>query len=360
MRATNAAENGSFIKAGLTLTLVAASGLAAAQSSSSQAAAVAAALNPANGTALAAGLLTTTGVSTSALIGSTVGGIAGGAGSGGTFGSFAALPTGVTRFALPGQGGTGAAAAPGGKALNAWFVASQNRISYDYAPLQSSGKVNVGILGFDYTFNNKVVAGLAIAGDRTDVDLNFAGGKLKGKGTTYSPYVGIPLDRNWTADASVGWGKTTVDTDVGGITGRLEDKRSTANLGLSYRQFAGNKWMLTGRGAYLNVHDKLGAYTLSNGTFVPNGTVRVEQFRFGGQAAYNAGSFIPHVGLNYIYDIKAPNQPGAANDRDAFQAVLGVKFSGASGLYGGLQYTTEVGRSQVKNDQILLNLGIRF
>lgn len=360
MRASSAKQETIMIKAGLALTLVAASGVAAAQSSSSQAAAVAAALNPANGTALAAGLLTTTGVSTSALIGSTVGGIAGGAGGGGAFGSFAALPTGVTRFALPGQGGTGAAAAPGGKAFNAWVVASQNKISYDYAPLQSSGKVNVGIVGFDYTFNNKVVAGLAIAGDKTDVDLTFAGGKLKGRGTTYSPYIGIPLDRNWTADASVGWGKTKVDTEVGGITGRLDDKRSTANLGLSYRQVMGNKWMLTGRGAYLNVHDKLGAYTLSNGTFVPDGSVRVEQFRFGGQAAYNAGSFIPHIGLNYIYDIKAPNQPGAANDRDAFQAVLGVKFSGASGLYGGLQYTSEVGRSQVKNDQILLNLGIRF
>ncbi len=347
------------VKVGLTLSLVGASGMVCASSSASQAAAVAAALQPGNGTALAAGLLTTTGVSTSALIGSTVGGIAGGAG-GGSFGSFAALPVGVTRLALPGQGGTGASAAPGGKAFNAWFVASQNKISYDYAPLQSSGKVNVGIVGFDYTFNNKVVAGLAIAGDKTDVDLTFAGGKLRGKGTTYSPYVGIPLNKNWTADASVGWGKTTVDTDVAGITGRMEDKRQTGNVGLTYRQLAGDKWMLTGRGAYLTVRDKLGAYTLSNGTFVTDGTVRVEQLRFGGQAAYNAGSFIPYIGLNYIYDIKAPNQAGAANDRDAFQGVLGVRFSAASGLYGGIQYSSELDRSQVKNNQILLNVGARF
>lgn len=350
------------VKAGLTLGLVGASGLVFATASSTQtpaAVVVANALQPGNGTALAAGLLTTTGASTSALIGSTVGGIAAG-GGGGSFGSFAALPVGVTRLALPGQGGTGAAAAPGGKPFNAWFVASQNKISYDYAPLQSSGKVNVGIVGFDYTFNNKIVAGLAIAGDKTDVDLNFAGGKLRGKGTTYSPYVGIPLNKNWTADASIGWGKTTVDTDVGGVTGRLDDKRQTGNVGLSYRQMAGDKWMLTGRGAYLTVRDKLGAYTLSNGTFVTDGTVRVEQFRLGGQAAYNAGTFIPHIGLNYIYDIKAPNQAGAANDRDAFQGVLGVRFSAASGLYGGIQYSSELNRSQVKNNQILLNVGARF
>ena len=343
-------------KAGFTVSLVVASGWASAQSSTH-----AAAVNSSSNPGLVAGLLTTTGLATSATIGSTVGAIAGGAGAGaGALGAFAALPSGVNRFALPGQGGTGAAAAPGGKALNAWLSLSQNKVSYDYAPLQSSGKVNVAIVGFDYTFNNRIVAGLAIAGDKTDVDLNFVGGKMKGKGTTYSPYIGIPLNKNWTADASLGWGKTKVDTEAGGVTGRVDDKRETANIGLTYRQLAGDKWLITGRGSYLNVRDKLGAYTLSNGVFVPDGSVRVSQLRFGGQAAYNAGSFIPHVGLNYIYDISRPEQAGAANDRDAFQAVLGVRFSGASGLYGGLQYSSELGRSQVKNNQILLNVGARF
>ena len=108
---------------------------------------------------------------TAATIGATVGSIAGGATSGG---SFTALPAGVTRIALPGQGGKGAAAAPGGKAFNAWFALSNSDISYDYAPLQSSGKVRVGLLGIDYTFKNSVVAGLAIANDKTDVDLKGA------------------------------------------------------------------------------------------------------------------------------------------------------------------------------------------
>ena len=315
---------------------------------------------PANSPGLAAGLLTTTGASTAATIGGTVGAIASSAGSGG--GGFAALPAGVTRIALPGQGQTGAAAAPGGPIFNVWFAGSQNRVSYDYAPLQSSGKVNVVLVGFDYTFSNKIVAGLAIAKDKTDVDLTFASGKLKGSGTTYSPYVGIPINKNWSADLSFGWGKTTVDTEVGGVTGRMDDKRTTASVGMSYRQLAGadNKWMLTGRGSYLAVKDKLGAYTMSNGTFVPDGSVSLSQVRFGGQAAYNAGIFVPFAGLNYIYDVSAPSQAGAANDRDAFQAVLGVKFSVPSGFYGGLQYSSELNRSQIKNNQLMLNVGARF
>jgi hypothetical protein len=314
---------------------------------------------------LAAALLSSTGAATASTIGGTIGAIAGGAaGGGGGFGSgLSALPAGVTRLALPGQGGTGAAAAPGGKAINAWFAVSRNTISYDYTPLQSSGNVRVGLIGVDYTFNNNIVAGLAIAGDKTDVNLNFGGGgKLKGSGTTYSPYVGIPLNKNWAADVAVGWGKTTVDTEAGGVTGRLTDKRRTASLGLSYRQLAGNdnKWMLTGRGSYLAVRDKLGAYTMSNGTFVTDSSVSLSQLRFGGQAAYNLGVFVPYVGLNYIYDVSAPSQAGAANDRDAFQAVLGLKFSVPNGFYGGLQYSSELNRSQIKNNQIMLNMGARF
>ncbi len=361
MRIANAKN---LAKAGFTLSLVVSSGWASATSCPTCTATDA---QPSNNPGLTAGVLTTTGLSTANIIGNTVGGIAGGAGTGGSFGSFAALPGGVTRFALPGQGGTGAAAAPGGKAFNAWLSLSQNNVDYEYAPLQSSGRVKVAIIGLDYTFSNNIVAGLAIAGDKTDVGLNGssfgAGSNMTGRGTTYSPYIGIPINKNWTADASAGWGTTSVTTRVGGFTGSLDDDRTIGTVGLTYRQLAGDKWLLTGRGAYLYVKDKLGAYTMSNGTFLSNiqeASVSVSQLRLGGQAAYNLGSFIPYVGLNYVYDVKAPDQPGAANDRDAFQGVLGVKFSGASGLYGGFQYMSEQGRSQIKNNQFLLNIGSRF
>jgi hypothetical protein len=348
------------IKLLIALGAVSVSGMASATSSASQAASAQPSSNP----GLVGGLLTVTGANTASTIGATVGAIAGGATSGG---SFTALPAGVTRIALPGQGGKGAAAAPGGKAFNAWFALSQSNISYDYAPLQSNGTVRVGLLGFDYTFKNNIVAGLAIAKDETDVDLKgtsfgVAGGKMKGSGTTYSPYVGIPLNKNWSADFALGWGKTKVNTEVLATTSEMTDNRTTASIGLSYRQLAGadNKWMLTGRGSYLAVKDKLGAYTMSNGTFVPDATVNLSQIRFGGQAAYNAGVFSPYAGLNYIYDVTAPNQAGAANDRDAFQAVLGIRFTVPNGFYGGLQYATELNRNQIKNDQVLLNLGLRF
>lgn len=334
-------------KAAFLVASLSSSGFAAAALSASAAA-------PVNNPGLVGNLVSTTGLTTGATIGATVGSIAGGGGGNTGFGLAS-----VNRFALPGQGDTGAAAAPGIKPVNAWFALSRNNVAYDYAPLKSSGKVDVAVVGVDYTFDNKVVLGVAVAVDRTDVDLNFSGGKLKGDGTTVSPYIGIPLNKNWSADASVGFGRTRIETTDSTANGKMDDDRTVGTLGITYRQ-AADKWLLSGRAAYLAVKDKLGAYTMSNGSFIQSGSVNVSQLRLGASAAYNAGWVSPHIGLNYIYDISAPKQDGASNDRDAFQAVAGLRFQSKGAAYGGIQYSTELSRSQIKNDQFMINVGARF
>ena len=318
---------------------------------------------PSNNPGLVSGLLSATGLGTSNTIGATVGSIAGGGGAGSGL-TLAGMPPGTSRFALPGQGDTGAAAAPGGKSANAWIALSHNNVGYSFAPLQSSGGVNVGIIGADYTFSNKVVLGVAVAFDRTDINLTFNGGKLKGSGSTISPYIGIPLNKQWTADGSFGVGRTKINTDMLGVTGATNDDRTVGNLGLTYRRMA-DKWMLSGRGAYLAVRDKLGSYTLSDGNLIQESTTNVSQIRLGAQAAYNAGSVVPHFGLQYIYDVTRPKQDPlsgqtAANDRDAFQGVIGLQFMSKGALYGGVQFSSEFSRKEVKNDQFLLNIGARF
>ncbi|CAN0512372.1 unnamed protein product [Phaeothamnion confervicola] len=74
----------------------------------------------------------------------------------------------------------------------------------------------------------------------------------------------------------------------------------------------------------------------------------------------------PYVGLTYIYDIHRPTDPGIAgqpapnNDRDGWAPSVGLRFTSAGALYGGIQYTSEQSRTQVKNNQLLMNIGIRF
>jgi hypothetical protein len=165
-------------------------------------------------------------------------------------------------------------------------------------------------------------------------------------------------------DATIGYGRTNIDTAVGAVTGSTRSDRNVGSLGLTYREVLG-AWSLSGRGVFLTVHDKLGAYTLSNGTFVPEGTVNVSQIRVMGQAAYTSGAFTPYASLTYVNDISRPNQApvggvAAANDRDAWTPAVGVRFRADNAVYGSLQYSSERARSEVKNNQILFNLGIRF
>jgi outer membrane autotransporter protein len=221
----------------------------------------------------------------------------------------------------------------------------------------------------DYTFKNNVILGVAVSGERTRVSNSYNGGTLSGSGNTIAPYLAWAINRSWVLDASIGYGRTTLnETDnsvAGGITGSTRDKRSLGSLGLSYNRMMG-KWQLTGKGVLLTAEDRFDSYTLSNGTVVPGKSTRTTQARVGGQAAYNAGNgFVPWAGLTYIYDIDRSNQgqvggQSAANDRDGVLVQMGINFQSKGAFYGGITLSTEQSRRQVKNDQVLLNVGLRF
>ncbi len=273
---------------------------------------------------------------------------------------------GVSRSALSGQ--TGQAAAAGGGNWNAWAALAQVNAGYSFQPLQSGGYSNLTLGGIDYTFGNSLVVGAALSDERTRIDTSYNGGKISGNGNALVPYLGWRINNAWLLDATLGYGTTNLtSTDnsiAGGITGSNRAKRSLGTLGLAYNQGIG-KWVLTGKGSLLTVENKYSGFTFSNGTPVDATTTRTSQIRLGGQAAYNAGTVVPFAGLVYIHDFQRPDQgaiagQNAANDRDAWQVRAGLNFRSGGALYGGIVLSTEVGRSQVKNDQILFNLGLRF
>ena len=297
-------------------------------------------------------------------IGSTISGVVGGAfGSGG---GTSAAAAGVTRTALGGQ--TGQAAAAGAPRWNLWAAYSYVDVGYTFQPLQSGGHANLVLGGVDYMFSNNLIAGVAVTDERTRIDTAFNGGKISGNGNTVAPYLGWRINREWTLDASLGFGDTklssTDNSVAGGITGSNKVSRSMGTLGLAYNMAMG-QWLLTGKGSLLAVENRFSSFTLSNNTFVNGSTVRTTQARLGGQAAYNAGNIVPFVGLTYIYDLERTEQgaiggQSAANDRDGWQIRAGLNIRSAGALYGGIVLSSEVGRSQVKNDQLLVNIGVRF
>ena len=296
-------------------------------------------------------------------IGATIGSVVGGAFGGG---AAPAANAGIRRTALSAE--TGQAAAAGGSRWNAWVALSQVNVGYSFQPLQSGGDATLVLGGIDYIIGNNLVVGLALTDERTRISTAFNGGNISGNGNTVAPYLGWRINNAWLLDASVGFGDTkltsTDNSIAGGITGSNKARRTMATLGLSYNHVMG-RWIFTGKGSLLDVESKFSAFTFSNGDSVSGSTTKTTQARLGAQAAYNAGNVVPFAGLVYINDLQRPNQAAvagqtAANDRDAWQVRAGINFRSSAALYGGIVLSTDVGRSQVKNDQIMVNLGLRF
>lgn len=305
-------------------------------------------------------------------LGSAIGGALSGAFGGGGFGGGlggsqnTSGAGGIQRTALL-TDETGVAAAAGKPRWNVWGAFARASVGYSFQPLQSGGNVNVALGGLDYTFGDNLIVGVAVSDERTRVSTPFNGGNLSANGNTVAPYLGWRITPNWQLDATVGFGSSSlssVDNSAGSVTGSNKDQRTMASAGLAYNQIMG-KWLFTGRGGVSTSEDKFSSFTLSNNTFVAASTSRTSQLRLGGQAMYNAGSVFPFVGLTYINDFQRPNQApvggqSAANDRDGFQLRLGLNIPSKGALYGSVALSSEIGRSQVKNDQLLFNLGLRF
>ena len=284
-----------------------------------------------------------------------------GARAGGAFGS--------QRTGLNFDGQTGQAAAAGAPRWNVWGALGQNQVAYSFNPARSSGNINLVLGGLDYTFNNQVVLGVALSDDRTRINTQFNNGSLNANGYAIAPYVAIPFGRNWLFDASLGWGENKIsqaDNALGGatVTGNTTSKRFFSSVAASYAANVG-KMQWTGKATYLFSEDKLGQFTLSNNVAVASLTTRVAQVRLGGQLAYDAGGIVPYAGLTYIRDVQAPTQPAvlgqvAANDRDALQVAVGINFYNRGPLSGGVQYSQDTNRSQVKNNLFMANVAYRF
>ena len=264
--------------------------------------------------------------------------------------------------------GTGNAAASGGNRWNLWAAASYNRTGSSFQPLQTSGDIWALTAGLDYRVNDNFLVGAALAGDRSRTNLNFVagGGNLAGDGLTLAPYMAYVFNRTWAVDASVGYGRSTYDISGGGVTGSFRGTRTFGNLGLNYRHdVAGSRWQVTGRGALMSLTSSSGSFTASNGVFSNSTSSDLTQLRLGGQVAYAAGQVTPYFGLTYVYDIRRPGTvtvggQTSSGDRDSWIPAIGLRFSTGGSVYGGLQLSTERGRSEVKNDQLLFNLGVRF
>lgn len=256
---------------------------------------------------------------------------------------------------------TGRAAAGYDDKLNVWGALGTTTMAFKYAPAQSAGGSTLGLVGADYLFAPDMLAGAVLSVDENRIGYNPTGviGRADGRGYMLSPYLAWQLNRNWLLDASVGIGSADMNMRNNAAIGNTKDKRSSASVSASYVTRMGNM-DLTGKASLINANNKTGAFVDSAAVLNSEVVVRTTQVRVGGQASYGQGTLVPYAGVYYVVDTDRQIIAGAANDRDAFQVALGLNIFTKGSLSGGIMYATETGRSQIKNDQLIANIAVRF
>lgn len=273
-------------------------------------------------------------------------------------------------------------AAAGGQAgpFNVWASLNQNDSKQDYASFgtyaapgsRSKNDTDIlnTVLGVDYALNPALVVGVSLAIDRGDgsggnTDPSFDLNTLKSKGHVFAPYVGWQLNREFSLDASVGYGSGEISTSTSQHSNRSDSDRRFAAANLNYMRWLGDM-QFSGRASYLHGVEKYDDIRV-NGTSQAGTGARntIDQVRLGAQVSWWRAGFAPFVSLGYTNDIdRKTTQFGAPANPigdDAWVWGVGVNFySLAAGVTGAITYNREEGRSNQKNDSLTANINVRF
>lgn len=267
---------------------------------------------------------------------------------------------------------------PAGK-WNAWFAVAESDIDYDrgtYFLLAANrtnkfdSRIRNLVIGADYQWAPDLAFGLSAAFDNSKGSASSytlaapdAAKSVTGSGYSYAPYFGWQINKDWTLDATLGWGKAKSTT---ASTVKTDSKRLFYGTNVGYTRWYGN-WQVTGKGSYL-VGREDSDDAKNNGVTVANSKVSNEigQFRAAIQGAYWMNGVMPYVGLAYVRDDRwstatADEQYGTEIGKSAYVWSLGANFiSVKNAMTGGIGFEQETGRDRSKNKKLMANINVRF
>jgi hypothetical protein len=238
---------------------------------------------------------------------------------------------------------------------NVWGNTTGNFTRQDYSFTKFKVNIMSAIIGGDYTFSQKLVAGLSASFDNGDGAMN--GVFTSSYGSLISPYIGIQLTPEWVVDFSVGVGsgKLTFPGNSG-----IKSTRWFAGTNLTYSHW----WdviQLSGKIGYLYGEESSGNSS-TNGFFNPRVRNQLGRINAEAQAGYWMESIMPYVGVAYSNDIyRESNGPANPIGKDTLTWIVGLNiFSLKDRLTGGIAYNRDEGRAYQDNGFFMANINYNF
>ena len=247
-----------------------------------------------------------------------------------------------------------------------WGSYSYTDFKNDFASTAFDGRRHNLLAGVDIAPWENAVFGVAAGYERSNIDTNFNKGNQEADGYTLAAYVGYLLTKTWSVDASVGY--SNIDSDQfrtdpatgARITSTPSSDRwfGTFNLNGFTRW---ENWQIGARAGLLYARSVQQSFTESNGASISKFTNELGQWNIGGDVAYSLDKFEPFVRLVYENDfsmqkLKAASGPQPSNDNDNFLFGAGLRYFGANGLTGNLEFSKRLGRDNFDEDTISATL----
>ena len=242
----------------------------------------------------------------------------------------------------------------------------QNYLSDNGGTTNNDSDVLTGTIGVDYLISPGFVIGVSAAfdkGDTTGTNTNSPDiNKSDTDGWTLAPYIGWQIDRNWSLDASLGWGSGKMKSNANTAA---DSDRWFGAANLNYETWRGN-WQFAGKASLLHGVEDYDNMKVAGASFANTAAENtIDQFRLGLQVGYWMNGFLPYGQIGYTTDFtRKTTQIGAPSDPigdDAWYWGLGANFFSLPGkVHGGIAYRQEEGRNNQKNWNLMLNVGFRF
>ena len=252
-----------------------------------------------------------------------------------------------------------------------WVNGAATFVDYDRAGGAYSGHVLSLGGGADYQIDDGLLAGLALAYERGNIDTTFNTGDLISNGVSIAPYVGWQPLPDLTLDANAGISLLNYDTARSGgtVTAGYDALRvfGSVNASGSFR-FEGLR--LSPLAGVLYFQERQDPYTDSTGTAVAGQTVRLGRFSGGLEAGYTvmvyeAFGVEPYMRLEGEWDFVRPGSVILTTGEIVRPGQYGGSVAGGLNLFDGSGFTGNVEASldsigRADYDSLTLQGTLRF
>jgi len=246
-----------------------------------------------------------------------------------------------------------------------WTSVSASALDNSFISTEYDGTLFLGMVGYDYRINKNLLLGASLGYESTDIDTRFNNGTVRSSALTVSPYAAFRIFDFLSIDVILSYSFLDYDTTRPAVTGGYDADRYMVSSNLNYYYLTGN-WNFNARFGYMYTKENADGFTESNGNRVQSEDTRIGEFQIGGKVGYLINKFEIFIGAYYIYDSTMTKttvlagQRRPSNDKSEVEGFAGINLFANDTVNLSAEVSTSMGRDDVDNTSVLLNVSFAF